>query len=590
MPESPICVLAVAPYDALRVSLERLAAASFPQVSLTAVTADLEEGVAAVKSAAAEYDCIISRGGTAQLIRGVTDVPVVDIGVSVYDVLRAIHLAESYTDKYAIVGFPNITGPAHILCDLLRYDVDILTVRSRAEVGHTLSRLREGGYRMVICDESSHRLARGMDFDAILITSGEESLQTAIDRAVQFGQGFRALREENFFLREGLREGSRVAVLTDTGELYFSFPSRPSDTALGVLRKRLPEAARTPVSFCHSENGVFYSVTSRRISLGERDFTLFDFRETIIPVKPSRAGLRFLSRRECELLNEGGRPGGIYGALSKELGPAAATRQSVMLVGEPGTGKDKLARSLYLRSPLRDRPFAAVDCKLMNQKSWDFLLNNYNSPLNAPSGTMYFEHMESLPADTAAALLSAMRETGLDRRIKLIFECNSPDGAPVPEICRPFAETLGVLLFRIPALRTRPDEIPPLANLCLSDLNMELGLQISGFEPRAMERLRGYSWPHNYSQFERVLRQLAVSASSTYISAAAVTELLARERSLWEPESPAAPIQDRTLEEQTAEIIRRTLAAHNGNRTAAAKALGISRATLWRSLTRDTEK
>ncbi len=74
------------------------------------------------------YDCIISRGGTAALIREVTDVPVVEIQLSVYDVLSAMKLAENYSSRYAIVGFPNITESAHILCDLLGSDLDILTV------------------------------------------------------------------------------------------------------------------------------------------------------------------------------------------------------------------------------------------------------------------------------------------------------------------------------------------------------------------------------------------------------------------------------------------------------------------------------
>ena len=58
----------------------------------------------------------------------------VDIHISVYDVLRTMKLAENYTSLYAIVGFPSITEPAHTLCSLLNFDLDILTVRSAEEV------------------------------------------------------------------------------------------------------------------------------------------------------------------------------------------------------------------------------------------------------------------------------------------------------------------------------------------------------------------------------------------------------------------------------------------------------------------------
>ena len=113
-----------------------------------------------------------------------TDLPVVDIHISVYDVLRTMKLAENYSSLYAIVGFPSITEPAHTLCSLLDFNLDILTVNNAAEVRHTLERLQQGGYRMVVCDMVTHTIAREMGFDAFLITSGVESLHAAIDQAV----------------------------------------------------------------------------------------------------------------------------------------------------------------------------------------------------------------------------------------------------------------------------------------------------------------------------------------------------------------------------------------------------------------------
>lgn len=102
------------------------------------------------------YDCIISRGGTATLIRQVTDLPVVEIHISVYDVLRTMKLAENYSSLYAIVGFPSVTEAAHTLCDLLGYTLNILTVQCADEVPVTLERLKEEGYRMVVCDMVTH--------------------------------------------------------------------------------------------------------------------------------------------------------------------------------------------------------------------------------------------------------------------------------------------------------------------------------------------------------------------------------------------------------------------------------------------------
>jgi len=131
-----------------------------------------------------DYDVIISRGGTAQLIQGFTDIPVIAIRLSVYDVLRAIKMAENYSSLYAIVGFPSITEPAHTLCDLLGHNLDIITVHSTEEAEVALDRLRQGGYKIVVSDVVTHTIALRNGMTAFLITSGMESLHTATSAAL----------------------------------------------------------------------------------------------------------------------------------------------------------------------------------------------------------------------------------------------------------------------------------------------------------------------------------------------------------------------------------------------------------------------
>ena len=126
--DSPkIKVLGIAPYEAMKTIMEKLARKR-PQMDLDVYVGDLKKGVdIAQKYTQANYDVIISRGGTAEMIGKVTHIPVIEISLSVYDILRAMKLAENYSDKYAVVGFPGITGSAHLLCDLLQYKLDIVT-------------------------------------------------------------------------------------------------------------------------------------------------------------------------------------------------------------------------------------------------------------------------------------------------------------------------------------------------------------------------------------------------------------------------------------------------------------------------------
>lgn len=592
MEQSKIRILGIAPYDGMRTAMER-AAEAYPQIQLDAYTGDLEAGVAIVQQTPPNtYHCVISRGGTAALIRKVTDLPVVDINISVYDVLRTIKLAQNYTSLYAIVGFPSITEPAHTLCSLLEYDLDILTVHSADEVTNTLQRLQEGGYRMVVCDMVTHTVARQLGLDAFLITSGMESLHTAFDQALSISEWYSQQRREIMLLRRITQgQNGRAIMLNSDGTVFYASPNDPPKELLEQLRSHMAEIPTNgTLKFYYTEHDLLYSITAQVFVVDEARRYLFYCIPSRIPLHTNWAGLRSMNRGECEYLftNSFYSLSGALGALGAEIESLSSVRQPIMISGEPGTGKEQIARHLYLHSSLVNKPLVVVNCALMNEKSWDFLLNHYSSPLNATDNTVYFQNLESIADARVPELLAAIKETGLARRVRLIFSCACREEGIVPDVLRKFTERLGCLSLSLPPLRSRQDEIPSLASLYLSSLNLELGKQISGLEPRAIEMLRQYSWPTNYTQFKNILRTLASTTSGAYVTAAQVAELLGRERTLRRPAEPthAEVRSDRTLDEIVTEVVQQAVAAHNGNRAAAARQLGISRTTLWRYLGR----
>lgn len=596
MVETRTRILGIAPYEGMHTAMMN-AAQAYPNVQLDVYTGDLEEGKTIVQRMPPNtYDCIISRGGTSALIRQVTDLPVVDISISIYDVLRTIKLAQNYSSLYAIVGFPSITEPAHILSTLLDFDLDILTVHSAEQVTHTLERLKQGGYRMVVCDMVTHTIARQMGFDAFLITSGVESIHAAIDQAVDLSNWFGRLRQENFFLRSITQEhNGRVVVLEQDGTPFYSSPTEPPAELAMVLRSHLREIpASGSMRFYYTERDQLYSIMAQQLMMDTRQRFLFYCVPSRIPLHANRAGLRSLNKGECEYLftNSFYSLSGAMGTLDNEIRALAQMKQPVIICGEPGTGKEQIARYLYLNSSLVNHPMVVVNCAMMNDRSWDFLLDHYNSPLNANGNTVYFQNFESIPAARAEELLAVIEETGLARRVRLIFSCAVQEGAAVPTVMRTFGERLGGMTLTLPSLRSRSDEIPSLASLYLNNLNLELGKQLSGFEPRALEMLRQYPWPNNYTQFKNLLRNLASVTTGTYVQSTTVAELLAKERSIRAaaPAPAATPGTDRTLEQIIQEAVQQTVAAHGGNRAAAARQLGISRTTLWRYLGRTEEE
>ena len=295
----PVRILAVAPYEAMTASLKK-SAEGFPDVRLDAYTGDLEEGVEILKSRDISlYDAILSRGGTADMIRQITDLPVVEIPVMIYDILRTIKLAENYTDRMAVVGFPGVTGNAHTLCNLLRIRMPIETVHSPEEIPEVLDRLRRRQIDTVICDAVSHRTARAAGFQALLITSGERSLTQAIDNAIQQGKLFRRMKSENTFLRTMLQQNMQQCVVFDAEkDVVYSFSEKLSDGTAAAMRRRISSIPENrELLFYHQEGTTLHSITASRFQLRDRQMYLFRDEPARISLRSAQPGIRFYDTR-----------------------------------------------------------------------------------------------------------------------------------------------------------------------------------------------------------------------------------------------------------------------------------------------------
>ena len=231
----PIRILGIAPYQGIA-SLMDTVCADRENVEIDTFVGDMAAGLQIAQQRladpGADYDVILSRGGTAELIRQNTDLPVIDIPLSVYDILRTIKLAENYEFSYAIIGFPAITRNAAFVCDVLRYAVEIHTIHDLAEARGVLARLRDKDCRLLLCDVVTTSLAQEYGIPTILFTSGLESVGEALDEAVQQALHQRQIRTQEDFFCQTLQ-----ALPHDTLVL------RPDGTALvSAVHDPLPDA------------------------------------------------------------------------------------------------------------------------------------------------------------------------------------------------------------------------------------------------------------------------------------------------------------------------------------------------------------
>ena len=588
-----IRVLGIAPYEGIKTLMSSVVA-DYPQIDLTLFVGDMEQGLEIARSNFhGDYDVVISRGGTAKMLQKNLALPVIEIDISMYDILCALKLADGLTGKTAMVSFANITSSAHLLCDLMKYNMDIYTIDSAEAVEPTLRQLQKNDYQSILCDMISNTTAKRLGLNSFLIASGVDSIRKAFDQALLLCRSQQRLRDENQFFRQLIQgQIGQTMVFDQDGNLFLSTLDDPKPELLELLRRDLPESQLGAERRITRNLGrMLYAIRARRISTGSLTYTAFFFDARKTPLSPNQVGIRFSTRPEAE--------NAFYSSIFSFAGSISDYQQDiehisqstapVMVTGEDGTGKESIVSVLYMRSPLRNAPLVSINCSLLNDKSWAFLLEHHNSPLADQGNTLYFASIDALSEERRQQLLAVLSEMDVCRRNRVIFSCVCQPGEYTSAVGSLFMDKLCCLSLYLPPLRQMAERIPALVNLSLSHLNVDLPRQIVGADPEAITLLQNFQWPHNYTQFRRVIGELAVTATGSLITAENVRQALRKERHVgaFSPcaENAAAPLNlNRTLDEISQDVARRVVEESGGNQTVAAKRLGISRTTLWRLL------
>ncbi|MGB8451981.1 MAG: PrpR N-terminal domain-containing protein [Anaerocolumna sp.] len=585
-----IKILGIAPYDGIKTLMLQIAEKR-TDIELSAFTGDLNDGLAiAQKYENSGYDIIVSRGGTAELIRQYCKIPVVDISLSIYDIFRSIKLAENSTNKYVVIGFPAITKNAHFICDILNYNINIYTIHNESEASDILKKLRLEGYDMVLCDMITSSLAQKFGMNAILITSGSESIEAAFDLSIQMSESINKIKGEVNFYKMILENHPQPFVVFDVNfqQIFYSGLSSEPAHVMDEIRKRLPGVMSEGYQKTYFEySGLLYVLTGNKHVENNETYVIYYINQRKVPLALTKNGIFYLNKEEAydKFFNSFY---GISHSAQKDLMSIEQYAESsypIMIMGESGTGKEQLAKLLYAKGKLQDCPMTIIDCARINTRGWDFLTGDNNSPLSDTKTTIYIQNMNYLTEVQFSELCSIIRDLNLHHRNRILFS-NSVENEESILRCEKIINSLSCMTLRIPPLREHKENIPNLASLYISELNMRFAKEIVGLEPDAMRLLQEYNWPFNYDQFKRILNELVTSATSSYITTSAVSSLLCRELSdtVINDNGKIYVNLNQTLEEINLDILKILLNQDKNNQSRVAKNLGISRTTLWRML------
>src|SRR5215471_6238735 len=294
----------------------------------------------------------------------------------------------------------------------------------------------------------------------------------------------------------------------------------------------------------------------------------------------------------------------IFAAIER----VAPTRATVLLAGESGVGKDLIARAIHFHSPRRDRPLVKINCTAIPENLMESELFGYEKGAftgaqttkpgkfeQADTGTVFLDEIGDVPAAIQVKLLRILQEREFERLgsnvtrhidVRLVAATNQDLRAALEQ--GTFREDLyyrlNVVPINIPPLRERKQDIPFLANHFVHKLAPDTGTQVESITDAGMEKLMAYHWPGNVRELENVIERSLVMAGGTRLEPADI-KLESAPRPRAQTDGPAFLPAGMTLDEYEQEIIKEALKRADGNKSQAARLLGLTRNALRYRLT-----
>jgi DNA-binding NtrC family response regulator len=286
----------------------------------------------------------------------------------------------------------------------------------------------------------------------------------------------------------------------------------------------------------------------------------------------------------------------------------AQTNSTVLLGGESGVGKDLIARAIHEKSRRASGPFIKINSTAIPESLLESELFGYEKGAFtgatgskpgkfelADKGTLFLDEIGDVPPVTQVKLLRVLQEREFERLggtrtlkvdVRLIAATNRDLRAALEQ--GTFREDLYYRLNVVPVdiapLRERREDIPALVQLFIARFSAESGKAITGIKPEAMQILADHYWPGNVRELQNIVERAAALAPGPVLETADIH--------LDAPRSKSANAgnnflpEGMTLEQWEDEMIREALRRANGNKSQAARLLGVSRNTLRYRLTK----
>jgi DNA-binding NtrC family response regulator len=280
----------------------------------------------------------------------------------------------------------------------------------------------------------------------------------------------------------------------------------------------------------------------------------------------------------------------------------APSNTTVLIGGESGVGKEVIARAIHQRSRRANGPFIKINCTAIPENLLESELFGYEKGAFtgatgskpgkfelADKGSLFLDEIGDVPGSTQAKLLRVLQEREFERLggtrtlkvdVRLIAATNRDLRAALEDgtFRQDLYYRLNVVPIDVPPLREHKEDIPDLAVHFLAKYSKDSGKEIKTISPQAMKLLTNFHWPGNVRELENIMERAVTFATGPTLEAVDIH--LDSEASRVPAASPAFLPTGTTLDQWEDEMIREALRRANGNKSQAARLLGLSRNAL----------
>ncbi len=434
----------------------------------------------------------------------------------------------------------------------------------------------------------------------ILVVEDEEKLRRVIELH---------LASEGFDVDKA-RTAEEALRLAERADLILTDLRLPGMDGLGLLSALRRQNMNSPVVIMTAYGSVETAVQA--IKAGATDFLLKPFSlDHLIAILHKALEVRALRDENRKLREELGRRyefDNIVGRSSAmqeifaTIARVAPSRATVLLAGESGVGKDLIARAIHFHSPRRDRPLVKINCTAIPENLMESELFGYEKGAftgavtskpgkfeQADTGTAFLDEIGDVPPSIQVKLLRVLQEREFERLgsnvtrqidVRIIAATNQDLRAALEQ--GTFREDLyyrlNVVPIGIPPLRERKEDIPFLARHFIHKLAPDTASRVESITDAAISKLLAYHWPGNVRELENVIERSLVMCSGTVLDADDI-KLEAAPRARNRSAEHFLP-EGMTLDQYEQEIIREALRRTDGNKSQAARLLGLTRNAL----------